>query len=840
MIAAGIGIIALIVIALHGRSASSSVLRLSGETAWLASTVPGIVSDVSGSAAAPDASVSISAMRGHHVSVIQDGSMVLTADRDTGMAWLISPSQLAVEKSFKMGPAESAPLSADGQIYDIDQASGTIQYVRSLPSSLVRAPVNLRIGPGDSVIGAGGILWVARSSDGNILPVRQGRVGRAWRVAPPHDNLALTSAGNSAVVANASTGVVTSISPAGRRISMHLPFRAASLNGLVSAGPGRGPWAAFAVPSTAKLIFVDIQRRKVASLSLANVHIPLTHLRQSLIVRTRFYVADGVGRLLIFDVLDGRLLRSVQVSGPAGTLDIFAKGDLVWANDPAGPNAAVVDGNTVRRILKYEPRKQARHRPRPAVSRTPAPSPSPSPKIPGTGHPAPAAVLSITVSPGSHASPGQMLRFSVVSRNHRRISTSHWTFGDGSVASGVTVSHRWDRDGLFSVAVSVRWGTHSSSSAIVTVRIRQPQPPAGHLHCGSVITASVTLTHNLACHGNGLLIGADGVDLNLGGHTVTGAIPTTGSNTAGISTALNTAGQQGFSDITIRNGRVDGSFRSAILVDGSQSTLIENMQLINFFSLFSAGVEVRNSIISGQGANSAVSDIEGPGQVTVANSQIGDGGFLIDGTNVTIENSSVENAQIQADFPNSLSIIHDRLLFGSAVQISGSGSTVISGNTVESIACCWAGIDITGNAANVVITDNKFSRNWIGLRILASPAPINDNFSDARIQGNTFTDNTVAGLLLDVPSQSEIQGGTISGNIFTGNGYSRRKTKDSAGHPVDNGLHINLPPGAPTVIVKDNHASGGRSYGIYAVPGSVVDGGGNTDSGRGCIGVTCQ
>ena len=213
MIPAGIGIIALVVIALHGRSASSSVLRLSGETAWLASTAPGIVSDISGSAAAPDASVSISAMRGHHVSVIQDGSMVLTADRDTGMAWLISPSQLAVEKSFKMGPAGSVPLSAGRQIYDIDQSSGTIQYVRSLPSSPVRAAVNLRIGPGDSVIGAGGILWVARSSDGNILPVRQGKVGRAWRVAPPHDNLALTSAGNSAVVANASTGVVTSISP---------------------------------------------------------------------------------------------------------------------------------------------------------------------------------------------------------------------------------------------------------------------------------------------------------------------------------------------------------------------------------------------------------------------------------------------------------------------------------------------------------------------------------------------------------------------------------------------------------------------------------------------------
>src|SRR2546423_11409696 len=39
--------------------------------------------------------------------------------------------------------------------------------------------------------------------------------------------------------------------------------------------------------------------------------------------------------------------------------------------------------------------------------------------------------------------------------------------------------------------------------------------------CGSTLTTNTTLTADLVCAGDGLIIGADGITLNLGGHTIT-------------------------------------------------------------------------------------------------------------------------------------------------------------------------------------------------------------------------------------------------------------------------------------------------------------------------------
>src|SRR2546423_10760933 len=39
--------------------------------------------------------------------------------------------------------------------------------------------------------------------------------------------------------------------------------------------------------------------------------------------------------------------------------------------------------------------------------------------------------------------------------------------------------------------------------------------------CGSTITTNTTLTTDLVCAGDGLIIGADGITLNLRGHTIT-------------------------------------------------------------------------------------------------------------------------------------------------------------------------------------------------------------------------------------------------------------------------------------------------------------------------------
>src|SRR5689334_6435329 len=46
--------------------------------------------------------------------------------------------------------------------------------------------------------------------------------------------------------------------------------------------------------------------------------------------------------------------------------------------------------------------------------------------------------------------------------------------------------------------------------------------PARELACGTQITSSVTLANDLTCDPVGLVVAADGVVLDLGGHTITG------------------------------------------------------------------------------------------------------------------------------------------------------------------------------------------------------------------------------------------------------------------------------------------------------------------------------
>jgi hypothetical protein len=176
-------------------------------------------------------------------------------------------------------------------------------------------------------------------------------------------------------------------------------------------------------------------------------------------------------------------------------------------------------------------------------------------------------------------------------------------------------------------------------------------------------------------------------------------------------------------------------------------------------------------------------------------------------------------------------------LIQSPVTATGSGRLLFRDDTIEDPP--GTGIDVEGHFPRLVVANSTFTRNNVGLWVTDRDADGPVSMAGARITGNTFTGNGAAGLLLDLASQREAQGGVISGNKFNSNGHSNGELTDSSGHPVDNGLHINLPPSGATVTVAGNHALGNAGYGIYAVPGSVVDGGGNTSSPLRCVGVSC-
>lgn len=96
---------------------------------------------------------------------------------------------------------------------------------------------------------------------------------------------------------------------------------------------------------------------------------------------------------------------------------------------------------------------------------------------------------------------------------------------------------------------------------------------AGAVACGEVITRSTRLSADVGpCQGPGLIIGADGITLNLGGHSVVGTFDQgEGAQAPGI----DVTGRRG---VTVTTGRVAG-FEAGIVIDGGGGHTVSSMTI---------------------------------------------------------------------------------------------------------------------------------------------------------------------------------------------------------------------------------------------------------------------
>jgi nitrous oxidase accessory protein NosD len=98
---------------------------------------------------------------------------------------------------------------------------------------------------------------------------------------------------------------------------------------------------------------------------------------------------------------------------------------------------------------------------------------------------------------------------------------------------------------------------------------------AAHLQCGDVVTQSTTLDGDLGpCPGDGLLAGADGITIDLGGHVIRGS----GGGTGDV---VEVNGEDGVdvdhhSGVTVRNGELT-NFDTAVRVWETSGARLENL-----------------------------------------------------------------------------------------------------------------------------------------------------------------------------------------------------------------------------------------------------------------------
>lgn len=241
-----------------------------------------------------------------------------------------------------------------------------------------------------------------------------------------------------------------------------------------------------------------------------------------------------------------------------------------------------------------------------------------------------------------------------------------------------------------------------------------PQAAASDL-CGTTILANLTLDHDLTCTGNGLIVGADGITINLNGHTITGpgsgvgiSVPNrTGVLIVGGTVRNFLAGVQlvNSTAIVVKENRFTGNQDAVFLIGTSWSTVKENTAWQNT----RVGVMLRPS--------------------GIRNSM----------QNVVVENTLTDNTNgiILVETPTGNTIKENRISASSNAGINVNGA--VSGNVIKENAFIGnaAGIRLNPGAGGLFPTGNRFIENTISMNTCGVMGPAGDNtFKENVLEGN--------------------------------------------------------------------------------------------------------
>jgi parallel beta-helix repeat protein len=349
------------------------------------------------------------------------------------------------------------------------------------------------------------------------------------------------------------------------------------------------------------------------------------------------------------------------------------------------------------------------------------------------------------------------------------------------------------------------------ASLLLTLILVAAAPASAQPACGQVITQDTTLTADLDCDGDGLVIGAPGITLDLGGHKIS-------ANRAVINT--------GHADVTIRNGSITFDTVGVQLI-GARGNTIRDLAIDGLLW----GIELRGSDRNRIVANNLLSALIGLDSTSDRNvvrenvTRGHEGVITVSGSyNRLVHNivwTTVDTAMSVGGHHNE--VLNNGLVAarGTLLALRGVEDSVIANNHLVQYEASFGdlAVYVTGSSRNV-FRDNEVASAPLGILIE----------SGAR---NVFRRNLVEGAVDPTFTTGEPDGfgvqAAATGTLLQNN--------DVHGF-ADDGIDVE----APSTTIRRNTANQNGDLGIEAVPG-VIDGGGNTASGNGnplqCTNVFC-
>jgi parallel beta-helix repeat protein len=329
--------------------------------------------------------------------------------------------------------------------------------------------------------------------------------------------------------------------------------------------------------------------------------------------------------------------------------------------------------------------------------------------------------------------------------------------------------------------------------------------PRPALQCGDTISRNTVLHADLRdCPGEGLVIGADGVTLELNGHTISGTVD---NSSVGIQATAH-------SGLSVRNGTIRGFSIGVLLVTVTESQVthlhVVDAQNIGIVLRMSSSAVVSGNRVthSGESDASGIRLFQTSHTLVVGNvlTHNGEGIFLrqSDHNTIVLNRSSHERSGVG---------LFEHSTFNTVA------SNIVNDNTDT-------GVLLDEQADDNRVIDNVARRNaFAGIAV--------GNSSRNLVRGNITRANLGAGIA--VTDNSEYT--RVVGNSANGNGAKPPGCVPDCPF-LDDGIFVN----APLTYLVDNGANHNADLGIDAVA-NVIGGDGNTARHNGdprqCTGVIC-
>jgi len=261
---------------------------------------------------------------------------------------------------------------------------------------------------------------------------------------------------------------------------------------------------------------------------------------------------------------------------------------------------------------------------------------------------------------------------------------------------------------------------------------------ANSVSCGDILTEDTTLDADLDCSvigGTAFIIGADGITLDLNGHTVTGDGTGRGVDNSGGYILFGDPSVAGYDNVTIKNGVIDGFATGVFLVNVSGNTLSE-LEIRN--SKTTAGLQgiginlwlnCRNNIVRGN----KIHDNERQGILLGCYPDFVGGSCdgLQPMNNVIEDNEIYSNGQVDDAY---------------GIQLLFASKNTVSKNTIYDhlVNPSWSavGISVFYSSKNTIeeneVTDNEYGTvvyDYFGLGVTSK-----NTFKDNEFKNSTFWD----------------------------------------------------------------------------------------------------